>query len=521
MESRSSSSRKWWVLAPLVLAILVVAIDATIISVALPTLASALHASTSQLQWFVAAYTLVFAAAMVPGGMLGDRYGRKKLLLIALIIFGAGSLACAFAPSAAAFIAARAVLGLGGAIIFPMTIGALPVLFSEKERTKAVAIIMIATMLGYPIGPILGGWMLSNFHWGWVFFINVPVVVIALVAVAILLPETRAHVKHRFDPVGIAASSAGLALVVYGVIEAGQKGWGNTAAIGEIVGGLLVLVAFGLWERRTRDPLFDLQLFRSRGFTWGTFLTTLVSFAMFGLLFVVPQYFQGIRGTNAQGAGFGLLPMIGGLLVGGLVTDRLAARTGAKVAVALGFVLVSAGLLLGATTKATSGLGLIIVWTAVLGVGLGFAMPSAMDAALGALSSEASGVGSGMIQALRMVGGSLGAAVLGSVLNSAYTGHLALAGLPPSAQTARQSVVAGVAVARQLHSAQLLDSVRTGFVHGMDVLLLICAALTVIGVVLAIVFLPRRSSADVSVHAPHLTQTYEAAKTKKPGHELL
>jgi len=519
---KNSGSRKWWALAPLVLAVLVVGLDGTILSVALPTLAGALHATTSDLQWFVAAYTLIFAAAMVPAGMLGDRYGRKKLLLAGLVIFGSGSLACALAGSAGAFIAARALLGLGGAIIFPMTIGVLPVLFSEEERPKAVAITMAVTVAGYPIGPILGGWMLTRFHWSWVFLINVPVVVIALIAVAFLLPETRALERPRFDPVGILASSAGLAVFTYGVIEAGQKGWGASAAVVEMVAGALVLAGFVLWERRTRDPLFDLTLFRSRAFTWGTVLATLVSFAMFGLLFAVPQYFQAVRGTTAQGAGFGLLAMVGGLLVGALAADRLAKRIGAKFTVTLGFALIAAGLFLGSSTKVTSGLALTLAWTAVVGLGLGFSLPSSMDAALGALSTEGSGVGSGMIQALRMVGGSLGAAILGSVLNSAYTSHLGLTGLPPAAQAARQSVEAGVAAARQLQSSQLLDSVRTAFVHGMDVTLLVCGGLAVIGVVLAVVFLPRRGESGAAVRAPYPAEPSDVVeRAKEPAHEVV
>ena len=201
MASGTGGSRRWWAVGALVLAVLVVGIDATVLSLALPTLATALHASTADMQWFVAAYTLVFAAAMIPGGMLGDRYGRKKLLLISLAVFGASSLACAYSPSPGAFIAARAVLGLGGAVMLPMVIGQLPVLFAAEERAKAIAAVMAATMVGYPIGPILGGWLLTNYWWGSVFLINVPVVVLALIAVLMWLPESRscraATVRYR------------------------------------------------------------------------------------------------------------------------------------------------------------------------------------------------------------------------------------------------------------------------------------------------------------------------------------
>src|SRR5215475_8625458 len=195
--SARSPRRKWWALASLVLAVLAVGLDGTILSIALPTLGRSFAASTSELQWFVAAYTLVFAAALVPGGMLGDRYGRKKILMLSLLVFGAASIACALATSAGAFIAARAVLGLGGAMLLPMVLGIIPVLFDEAERGRAVAVTTAAVMLGYPIGPLLGGWMLTSFDWGWVFLINVPVVALALVAVARMLPESRSSSRQR------------------------------------------------------------------------------------------------------------------------------------------------------------------------------------------------------------------------------------------------------------------------------------------------------------------------------------
>src|SRR5262245_36832712 len=277
-------SKKWWALVPAVLAVLTVGLDATIISVALPTLGRSLHASTGQLQWFVAAYALVFAAALVPGGMLGDRYGRKKTLVVSLIVFALASIACALAPSAGAFIAARALLGLAGALLLPMVLALLPVLFDETERPRAIGAITAAAMLGYPIGPLLGGWMLTRFDWSWVFLINVPVVAVAMLAVIVLLPETRSSLRRPVDYVGVALSAIGLALLTVGVINAGGVGWGDGVAVTEMAGGVVVLVAFLLWERRVSFPLVDLQLFRSREFSWGAGLSSLVSFVMFGLL---------------------------------------------------------------------------------------------------------------------------------------------------------------------------------------------------------------------------------------------
>ena len=496
-------SRRWWALAPVVLTVLAVGLDGTILSVALPTLGRSLDASTGQLQWFVAAYTLVFAAALVPGGMLGDRYGRKKLLIVSLLIFGAASIACALAPSAEAFILARALLGLGGAIMLPMVLSMLPVLFEEEERGRAIAAVTTAAMLGYPIGPLLGGWMLTRFDWSWVFLINVPVVVLALVAVTVLLPESRSSIRQRIDVGGVVLSAGGLALLTYGVINVGDRGWSDGAALAEIAGGALALAAFVLWERRITAPLVDLRLFRSNDFSWGTTLSSLVSFAMFGLLFAVPLYFQVVRGTDAQGSGIRLLPLIAGLLIGGAAADRLAARVGARVVAAVGFALLAAGLAFGATTSVATGDAQTAAWIALSGLGLGLVLPTTIDTALGAVSKDSSGVSTGVLQAFRMVGGVLGAAILGAIINSTYRGQLDQAVSPAAARSARDSAVAGVDAATAAHSQGLLDAVREAFVSGMDRTLWISAALMVAGAVLALAFRP--SAAETSL--PEQTET--------------
>ncbi|HEY7484852.1 MAG TPA: DHA2 family efflux MFS transporter permease subunit [Streptosporangiaceae bacterium] len=491
----NSGARKWWTVSALVLATLAVGFDVTILSLALPALATDLHASTAELQWFVSAYTLVFAAGMIPAGMLGDRYGRKRLMLIALVIFGLSSLAAAYAPSSGAFIAARAVLGLGAAILLPMNLALLPVLFPEEERRKAIAAVAGAALLAYPIGPILGGWLLNHFWWGSVFLINVPVVILGILAVAAWLPETRAERPRRLDLPGVLISSAGLAVLTYGVIEAGQNGWGDLAVTTSIAAGFVALAVFVAWERRTAEPLVDLALFRSAGFTAGTTLGIVINFTMFGVLFAMPQYFQGILGTDAMGSGIRLLPLVAGLIVGVSVADRLARALGAKAAAGIGFALLAGGLFAGATTGVASGTGLAAAWFAVYGLGLGLALPTAMDAALGALPKDGEGVGSAVNQSLRTVGGSFGAAILGSVLNSAYQGRLDLTGLPAgAAHAARDSVFGGLSVARALRSSSLADAVRAAFVHGLDVILVACGVLGVLGMVLAVLWLPRRAA---------------------------
>ena len=284
-------ARKWWALIAIAASVLVVGLDLTVLNLALPTIATDLHASTSDLQWISDAYSLVLAAAMLPAGLLGDRLGRKKVLLVALILFGVSSAACAYATSTGELIAARAVLGIGAAAIFPLSLSVIPVLFAPEERQKAIALMASATFISFPIGPIVGGYLLDHFWWGSVFLINVPVVALALIAVAILLPESRSAQRPGVDFLGVILSSAGLAGLTYGFIKAGQDGWTDAAALGTIAAGAVVLAVFVAWERwltgrnRSDDPgnlraggrvkvrpLIELRLFRSAGFTWGTML---------------------------------------------------------------------------------------------------------------------------------------------------------------------------------------------------------------------------------------------------------
>jgi len=495
------AAAKWWALGGLTLGVLAVGLDATVLSVALPTLAGSLRASAADLQWFVSAYTLGLAVGLLPGGVLGDRFGRKRVMLITLAVFGAGSLACAYAPSAAAFIAARTVLGVSAGFMLPLVLSVVTVMFTDEERPKAVGIWAAANFLALPIGPILGGWLLSSYWWGWVFLMNLPVVVIGMAAVAVLVPESRAAERPGLDPVGIVASCAGLAVLVYGFIAAGQHGWASATAVAAMTAGVVILAAFVAWERRlTRrpggQPLVDLTLFKSARFTWGTILQAFGVFAMFGLLFAAPQFFQAIQGVSAMGSGLRLLPLMAGLAAGAILADRAAALLTTKLTAALGFTLLTAGLALGATMTVASGNGFIATWTAIAGVGFGLALATAASSALVDLPKASAGVGSAVMQAVQKAGAPLSAAILGSVMTSAYQSGLSLAGLPSNAADAvRSSVFAGLAVARQLGSAPLLDSVRSAFAHGIDAMLWISAGLAVAGIVLALAFLPWHATA--------------------------
>jgi MFS transporter, DHA2 family, multidrug resistance protein len=500
-QAQSVGARKWWALAGLTLGVLAVGLDATVLSVALPTLAVSLHASATDLQWFISAYTLALTVALLPGGLLGDRFGRKKVMIIALSVFGLGSLACAYSPNAGVFIAARTVLGLAAGAMIPLVLSVLAVMFTDAERTKAVSAWAAANFLALPIGPILGGWLLSNYWWGWVFLLNVPVVVIGLVAVVVLVPESRAARRPGLDLVGIVTSCGGLAALVYGFIAAGQYGWSSPTAISAIIIGVAALVAFAAWElhltrRPGGQPLVDLDLFRSARFTWGTILQTFGIFAMFGLLFAAPQFFQAVLGVDAMGSGLRLLPLMGGLAVGAGLADQVARRVTAKLTVALGFTILAAGLVLGTTMTAASGTAFIATWTAVAGLGFGLALATAASAALVDVPKENAAVGSAVMQSVQKAGAPLAAAVLGSVIASGYQSQLHLAGLPAAtAGAVRDSVFAGIAVARKLGSPALLESVRSAFVHGITLMLWVSAGLAVVAVVLALLFLPWQATA--------------------------
>src|SRR5215472_11656029 len=505
------STRRWSALAAIAVSVLVVGLDLTVLSLALPTIAATMHATTGDLQWIADSYSLVIAALILPAGLLGDRYGRKKILLGALVVFVASSVWCAYSVSVGELIAARAVLGIGAAAVFPMAISVIPVMFGEQERQKAISVMAGALFISYPIGPIVGGFLLDHFWWGSVFLINVPIVAIALVAVTFLLPESRAEKRPRLDLPGILISSAALTAVTYGFIRAGQDGWTDALALVTIGAGAVLLALFVAWERAaTRrvsgQPLVDLSLFRLAGFRWGTILMTMVSFAMFGLMFTAPLYFQEVRGATPLGSGIRLLPLIGGMLVGMVAGSRLsAARTGplgeplpplvsTKMAVATGFAVMGGGLAIGAFTGLSSSMGFAALWITLTGLGLGIAMPSAMNAAVAPLTEERSASGGALISAVRQVGATIGVAVLGTLISNGYTSQLHLDGLPASAASAvRSSVAGGVAVAQQLGSPALLDMVRSAFIHGMDIMLWTCGGIAVVSALLALAFLPRRS----------------------------
>jgi len=488
--------KKWWATAAMCLAAIAFSLDLTVLNLALPTLSTSLHASTGQLQWIADAYALILAVLTLPAGMLGDRFGRKRLIIMALIIFGTASALCAYSTTVTMLIASRLLLGVGAAFILPLAMSIMPIYFRPEERTKALAILMGGVFLAYPLGPILGGWLLTHFWWGSVFLINVPVVLIAIAAIGALLPESKSSKKHRIDFTGIALSSLGLTGITYGAIEAESNGWSNHWVIASLVAGVVLLIAFFYWEKRKthrrEDSLIDIHLFESPAFTWGTILMTTVNFSLFGLLFGLPQYLEVVRGYKPLTAGYYLLPMIVGLMIGSVGTARLGKKLDTRIAVAIGYALMAIGLLIGTrTTLGVHGI-FIVLWTGLIGLGLGVAMPNVATAAISPLSAEHSAAGTALISAVRQVGGTLGIALLGTVLGVSYRSQLHTLALPSTiASTIRSSVTAGTAVANKMGNSLLLHIVRLAFVHGMTVMLFICGCIALTAMVLGLSFLPR------------------------------
>ncbi|MYV97602.1 MFS transporter [Streptomyces sp. SID3343] len=493
--------RRWWALGALVIGLLVVGLDTTIINVAMPTMSDQLGATTGDLQWIADSYIVVFAAGMLPAGLIGDRYGRRRFLLVGLGVFAAGSVVGALVGSVGGVIAARALMGVGGAFIMPLSLSILPSLFPPAERAKAISIWAASTALGIPLGPILGGWLLEHFWWGSVFLINIPVVALALLVCGFLLPTSRTTSDApRIDVGVIGCAVAGLTLLVFAVIEAPDRGWGDPRVLVMFAAGALLVAGVVLREVRAQRPMIDFGLFRDRNFLWATIATLIPSFAMAGVLFLVPQRFQGVDGYNAFGTGLRLLPMLLGLFVTSLASNRLAPRFGHKVVIPAGLFVLGGGLLMGATGSADDGYGWTAAWLTVTGLGVGLSLVPSMDAVMANLAPERTGMGSALVQTLRQVAGAFGVAILGSVLASAYVDRIDTSGRSAQvADTARDSLGGAVKVATHTGDGTLLDSAHAAFVHGMDVALLICAgSALVVGVAVAI-FLPRRTD---STRAP-------------------
>ncbi|MEZ4503476.1 MAG: DHA2 family efflux MFS transporter permease subunit [Dehalococcoidia bacterium] len=493
-------SRKYrlrhWTLGVLSLSLLVIALDVTILNVAIPTLQRDLGASASELQWIVNAYILVFAGLLLTMGTLGDRFGRRRALESGMVIFGTASLAAALSDSSGQLIAARAAQGIGGALIMPSTLSVLVDVFPREERAKAIGIWAAVAALGIPLGMVLGGWLLEQASWGSIFLINLPVVVSALIAGRFLVPESRDPSPGPIDVMGAVLSMAALGALVYSLIEAPERGWLAPLTVGGLGGALLLGAVFVWFEAHARAPMLDVRLFSNARLSAGSGAVGIVFMAMLGTMFLITQYLQFVRGYTPLETGLRLVPLALGFMVGAPLSAVLVGRLGTKKVIAGGMFIVA--IMIGGMSvlDLTTGYPLIAALLLFTGVGMSNAMAPATDAVMAAVPESQAGVASALNDTTRQVGGALGVAVYGSILNSLYASNLAeaLSGLPASASDAANNSIGGAlqvaASAGGEVGAGLTLAASTAFVDAEAIVHLVTGAVVLAGAVLVARFMP-------------------------------
>ncbi|MBP2327558.1 EmrB/QacA subfamily drug resistance transporter [Kibdelosporangium banguiense] len=501
MDHSTVHRRRWQILTVLCLSLVLIGLDNLILNLALPKIQTGLGSTSTELQWIIDSYTLAFGGLLLLCGTLADRFGRKRLLLVGLLLFMGFSVGAAFADDSTTLIVMRAAMGVGAAMIMPATLSIIKNVFPPEEQAKAIGIWAATAALGVPLGPVVSGLLLEHFWWGSVFLINVPVVIVALVAGLWLIPESRNEKHPGLDLLGVLLSVLGLVALVYGLVEASRNGWSDPVIIGSLGGGTLLLVSFVLWERRAPHPMLQPELFRDARFSGAAAAITALSFGMFGVLFVLTQYLQFVLSYEPLAAGLRLLP-IATVIAAAPLSPKLVERIGLRWVVAAGLVLITGSLAL------TAGAGIesetrVLTSLALFGLGLGLGMPAAADAMLAAAPSGQAGAGSAVTDAAMQVGGALGIAVVGSVLTTSYRDALPrLDGLPgPAAEAVGDSIGAATAVAPSIGGDQgraLIESAREAFVEGFGDALLLGAAVTAVGVLVALVVLPGRQAREAT-----------------------
>src|SRR6266545_4444203 len=488
--------RRWWTLVVLSVSLLIIGIDDTIINIAVPTLQRELGASASALQWIVDAYIVVFAGLLLTMGALGDRFGRKRFLQLGLLVFAASSVYGAYAASTSQLIVARALMGVGGALIMPSTLSILIDVFPREERVKAIGIWTAIAGLGIPIGHIVGGWLLGQFWWGSVFLLNVPIAVAALSAGLVLVPESRHPAPPRPDLPGLALSVAALTSLVYGIIDAPTRGWTSLPVIGSLGAALVTGAAFVLHESRVDEPMLDLRLFRNPRLEWGTGAVTLAGLAIGGLAFELTQYLQFVQGYTPLQAGLRFLPIAIGFGIASPITQRLVPRVGTTrtVAAALG----GGALLFASLSFVGPETSYWLVGPALLliGLGIGAALIPSTDAVMAAVPDQNAGLGSAINDTGRQVGAALGIGILGALANAGYRSGIGgtVASLSPDlAAAAKRSVGAALQIAGGISGpagASLRQAASAAFMDGFGLAMLTGAVLLAAGAVAVLWRLP-------------------------------
>ncbi|MCX5438313.1 MULTISPECIES: MFS transporter [unclassified Streptomyces] len=482
--------QRWLILGVICLAQLTVLLDNTVLNVAIPSLTRELDASTSDIQWMINAYSLVQSGLLLTAGSSADRYGRKKMLAAGLVLFGAGSLVAGLAQSTGQLIAARAGMGVGGALLMTTTLAVVVQIFDDTERVRAIGLWATVNSLGFAAGPLIGGVMLDHFWWGAIFLVNIPVAVIGLIAVLALVPESKNRLGDRPDLVGALLSTVGMTGVVYAIISGPQHGWTSAHVGFSALVGLVVLAAFVVWELRIPYPMLDMHFFRNQQFTGAVAGAILVAFGMGGSLFLLTQHLQFVLGYGALEAGLRTAPMALTVVVLNLtgVGARILPKLGTPATIATGMSCLAAGLaaiaLLGGDSYGGMLLGLV-----VMGAGISVAMPAMANAIMSAIPPEKAGVGAGVNGTLAEFGNGLGVAVLGAVLNSRFAALVSVSAA---------SLPAALAAAK---SGAERERIADAFSSGLETSQLVGAVAVLVGGLLAAALLRRAERADSAVKA--------------------
>ncbi|SCL24861.1 drug resistance transporter, EmrB/QacA subfamily [Micromonospora rhizosphaerae] len=510
LHGNTGHPRRWAILGVLVISLLVVVLDNTILNVALRTLADPVHglgASQGELEWSINSYTLVFAGLLFTFGVLGDRSGRRRFLLIGLALFGLASLLSAYAQNPGQLIAARALMGVGGAAIMPVTLSIISNVFDPRERGRAIGVWAGAVGLAVAIGPVLGGALLEHYWWGSVFLINVPVVALGVVLVAALVPESRDPNPGRVDLLGVLLSVVGLVALTYGIIDGGEHGFDRASVWGAIAGGLAVLAWFVAHELRSDHPSLDVRLFRVPRFAAPVTLVGLVFFAAMGVMFFNAFYLQLVRGYSPLETGLLFLPFAAAQLFFAPRSAAMVRRFGGRAVAVVGLALTAVALGAFVFVDAVTPIWVVLVLTFVQGTGMANIMPPATESIMSALPREKAGVGSAVSNTVRQVAGALGVAVLGSVLSAVYRDDIAsaLAGLPTPARAAAEESISGAyAAAAQLGpvAPKLIAAANDSFVAAMHWAAGLSAVVAALGILIALRWLPGRPAAGPAEARP-------------------
>jgi EmrB/QacA subfamily drug resistance transporter len=504
-------ARRWWVLTTMTVCLLVVITGNTILNVALPTVQRDLDATQGELQWAVDAYILVFAGLLFSWGVVGDRIGRRKVLLIGLTVFAVGSVLAAFSSSPLELIAFRAVMGIGGAAVQPTTLAVITNVFPPRERGRAIGIWAGTAGIAVAGGPLAGGAVLQHFWWGSVFLVGVPVCVLGVIGVLAFVPESKDPFPGRLDLRGVVLSIVALAGLVYGIIHGGGgAGWTTPGVLVPLVGGLVLLAVFVWLQRRSTHPALDVSLFRNPAFSAAAGALGLNFFALLGATFYLVYYLQGVRGYSPLQSGAALIPVALGMAIMAPRSSGLAASHGAKAVCASGFLLIALSFGGIQLLDLTSPVWLLVLVLAVQGLGMGAVMAPATESIMSVVPREKAGAGAAVNNSVRQIGGALGVAILGSVLAASYATHLGstVDALPASARAeASQSIVATLEAVREVQgggdddaagaAAGIVEPAREAFVSAMHVTAVFTAVAALVAAGVVLLWLPGRRR-DVS-----------------------